>query len=111
MPLLSCEDTARTCSSWSSHCGPGVKNLITAAQVAAEGQVQSLARHSELKIRHCRSYSLDLIPDLGTPYAVGWPKKKENNDNNKAYFKKKKKKDGTNFWYLGPSQMPKAKTK
>ena len=45
-------------------------------------QVPFLARHSGLRIRHYRSYGLggncgsDLIPGLGTPYALGRPKKK-----------------------------------
>ena len=44
-------------------------------------QVQSLARHSGLRIQHCHScslghnYGLDLIPGLGTPYVAGQPKK------------------------------------
>ena len=43
-------------------------------------QVQSLAQHGGLRI--CSSCGLgpnhgwDLIPDRGTPYAEGWPKKK-----------------------------------
>ena len=42
--------------------------------------VQSLSRHSGLRIRHCCSCSLghhcslDLIPGSGLPYAMGWPK-------------------------------------
>ena len=44
-------------------------------------QVQSLAQHGGLRI--CSSCGLgpnhgwDLIPDRGTPYAEGWPKKKK----------------------------------
>ena len=43
-------------------------------------QVRSPARHSGLRIRHCLSFNLghdcisNLIPSLGTPYAVGQPK-------------------------------------
>ena len=43
--------------------------------------VQSLAKHSGLKIHYCYSCghncSLDLISGLGTPYAAGQPKKKK----------------------------------
>ena len=48
-----------------------------------ETQVWSLAQHSGLRIWHCCSCSVghscssDLIPGLGTPCAMGWPKKKE----------------------------------
>ena len=42
---------------------------------STETQVQSLAQHSGLRIWHCRgcghNCSSDLIPGLGTPYAVG----------------------------------------
>ena len=43
-------------------------------------QVQSPAWHSGVRIQHCHSNGLglncgsDLIPGLGTPYALGWPK-------------------------------------
>ena len=46
-------------------------------------QVQSPAQHSGLRIWCCHSCgvgcncSLDLIPDLETPYAKRWPKKKK----------------------------------
>ena len=45
-------------------------------------QVQSLAPHSGLRIRHCRNCGLvhncssDLIPGPEAPYAAGQPKKK-----------------------------------
>ena len=42
-------------------------------------QVQSPAQHSPgLRIRHCISCNCgsDLIPGLGTPYVMEWPKKK-----------------------------------
>ena len=44
-------------------------------------QVQSLAHNSGLRMQHCHSCSLggncgsDLIPGLGTPYAMGWERK------------------------------------
>ena len=44
--------------------------------------VQSLALHCGLGIQHCHSRGLchscdsDVIPGLGTPYAVGQPRKK-----------------------------------
>ena len=46
-------------------------------------QVWSLTWHRGLRIRHCcscsvgQNYSSDLIPGLGTPNAVGHPKKKK----------------------------------
>ena len=46
-------------------------------------QVPSPARHSGLRILHCLSCGLghncgsDLIPDPGTLYALGWPKRKK----------------------------------
>ena len=46
-------------------------------------QVPSLAQHSRLRIQHCRRCGFghdvgsDLIPGLGTPDVVGWPKKKK----------------------------------
>ena len=46
-------------------------------------QVRSPAWHSGLRIPHCHRYGLDhncssdLIPGLGTPYAMGWPKKEK----------------------------------
>ena len=46
-------------------------------------QVRSLARHHGLRTWLCRGCWIsrnprsDLIPDLGTPYDVGWPKKKK----------------------------------
>ena len=46
-------------------------------------RVQSPARQSRLRIQHCHSFGLghdcglDLIPDLGTSYAAGWPKMKK----------------------------------
>ena len=49
----------------------------------AKTQVQSLAQHGGLKDPTCPSCGvgcscgLDLIPGLGTPYAVGQPKKIE----------------------------------
>ena len=45
--------------------------------------VRSPAQHSGLRIQHCcscglgRDCGLDLVPGLGTPYAVGQPKMKE----------------------------------
>ena len=42
-------------------------------------QVQSPTHHSGLRIGHCHSWGLDLIPGQGTPYAVGQPKKKKKN--------------------------------
>ena len=46
-------------------------------------QVGSPAQGNGLRIRRCRSCGLghncdlDLIPSLGTPYTLGWPKKKK----------------------------------
>ena len=46
-------------------------------------QVPSSAQHRGLRIQRCYSCSLghicglDLIPGLGTPYAMGWPKKEK----------------------------------
>ena len=40
-------------------------------------QVQSPAHHSRLRIQRCCKCSVDLIPGLGTPYAMGWPEKKK----------------------------------
>ena len=60
---------------------------------SAETQVRSLAWHSGLRIRRCHScsfghnYSSDLIPDQGTPHAVGRPKKeKKERNGNRMYL-------------------------
>ena len=57
----------------SSHCG--TRGLLVCLEHRDAGLIPSLA--------HCCSFSLgqdcgwDLIPGLGTPYAMGLPKKKE----------------------------------
>ena len=61
----------------SSHCG------TTGLAVSLEHWVTGLilAQHSGLRIQCCHTCevgcncSSDLIPDLGSPYAMGWPKK------------------------------------
>ena len=57
--------------------------------------VQSLAKHSGLKIHYCYSCghncSLDLISGLGTPYAAGQPKKKKKRKTKLARWHKKQK--------------------
>ena len=48
-------------------------------------QVRSPAQHSGLRFQHCHSCGIgcncgsDMIPGLGTPYAVGWPEKEKKN--------------------------------
>ena len=64
-----------TCTSWSFHCG-----AVGSAAVSVEHWDLSfiLAQHSGLRTQHCcGNCSLDLIPDLGTPYATVWQKKKK----------------------------------
>ena len=81
---------------WKWFWGPTIasvlKNPVMGAPAVAQGdrqclgcagtQVPSPAWHSGLRIQHCHSCSLghdygsDLILGLGTPYAMGWPKKK-----------------------------------
>ena len=64
--------------SWSSHCGKGDWQCLGSAGT----QVHSPAQHSGLRIRCCHSCDLDhncssdLIPDTGTPYAVGSQRRK-----------------------------------
>ena len=61
---------------------------------SAGSQVPSPLQHSGLRICHCHSCSLDcdcgldLIPGLGTPYAVGQPKMKEKNKHTNKQKKK-----------------------
>ena len=68
---------------------------------SAGSQVPSPLQHSGLRICHCHSCSLDcdcgldLIPGLGTPYAVGQPKMKEKN----KHTSKQKKKNQCNLLY------------
>ena len=55
-------------------------------------QVQFLAQPSGLRIQCCCSCGLglscssDLIPDPGTPYAVGWPKTLQKTTTKKIFF-------------------------
>ena len=58
-------------------------NRMDGVFAAAGTQVRSLALHSGLRIQHCCSCgigcnsSLDPFPGMGTPYALGQPKKKK----------------------------------
>ena len=70
---------------------------------SAGTQVQSLARHSGLRIWHCHGCSVDsncsleLIPGPGTPYALGWPKKEKKGrrkEGRKEGRRKKERKEG-----------------
>ena len=64
---------------WSGHgCHLGNEEMVQRDRQclgSAGMQVQSLARHSGLRIQCCCSFGSDLIPGLETPYATGWPRK------------------------------------
>ena len=80
-------------------------------------QVRSLAQHSGLRIQHCHSCglgcdcSLDLIPGLGPPYAMGRPKMKNktNKQNKNLMLKREREKRGVpivaHWWWTQPVSM------